>query len=810
MYCIKRNKQKVPLLFDSITKRNEELCKDLIGIDPARLSQLVIRSLSDGMTTSQIDILSAETCCSLSTYNPKYEILASRISVSNLHKETPKTFGEYLEIMKYIYNEDVYNFAKHNLEEIEKIIDCKKDYNYSFFGLKTLEHNYLLRKRINNDNINQIIERPQYLLMRVAIGIHYILPKKQLNIINNNIEYDEQENKKALEKVISTYIETSDFKFTHATPTLFNSGTISSSLSSCFLLSMDDTVESMYECIKRCSLISKSSGGIGINVSGIRSKGSVINSSGCLSDGIIPLLKVFESTAKHINQGGKRKGSIAVYLEMWHPDIMEFLELRLNNGQEDMRTRELFIALWIDDVFMNRLKNNKVYSLFCPYKIKTVFGKGFEDVYGEEFEKMYIEAENKQLYVKQYNAFEIWNKVLHSQIETGLPYIMYKDHVNMANNQKNIGIIKGSNLCSEITEVTGNINNVDNLSVCNLASIALNKYIIRNENGKAIDYNFKELGRITEIVTENLNKVIDRTTYPVKESKTTNLSHRPIGIGVQGLADVFFEFKYCWDSNQAKELNKKIFQTIYYNALNKSCDLAIEYGSYDKFDNSPLSFGILHCDMYNVNPYLDTNLLWDWNGLREKVKKGVRNSLLIACVPTASTSQILGNCECFEPLTSNIYSRKVLSGDFPIINKYLYEDMKKHNLWTKENVDTIIRYGGSVKNIQLPENLNNVYLTSWELSMKTIIDLASDRQPYVDQAQSLNLFFDRPNISKLSSCHMYSWSKKLKNGNYYIRSKPVVDAVKFSLDKEVKKEEIKIIGNKKVICTDDICISCSG
>lgn len=768
MYLINRKGQKVEVEFDKITQRNKELSKDL-NIDTAYLSKLVINGLSSGMTTRQIDELAAETACSLVTTNIDYDTLATRIVISNLHKNTKSTFYEVLYELRDIYNEEIFNFAISCIDLIDQSIDYSRDYNYGYFGFKTLEKTYLLRKN------GKLIERPQHLLMRVALGIHS-------DIYNSEF---------AISRVIETYNEMSLGKFTHATPTLFNAGTKYPALSSCFLLGMSDSVESMYECIKRSALISKHSGGIGINISNIRSKGSSIRSPGGTSEGIIPMIRVFNDTARHITQGGKRKGSIACYIEPWHSEILEFLELRLNNGKEELRARDIFIALWIPDLFMKKVEENGIWYLFCPHTILTNYGKGLQDIYGQEFEDIYKDAVIKKLYVKEIKAHDIWTKIITSQIETGLPYIMYKDSVNNKSNQKNIGIIRGSNLCSEIVEYT----DPDHVSVCNLASIALPKFIIKSDEHKNV-YNFEELGRITEIIVENLNKVIDKTFYPVEEARSTNLKHRPIGIGVQGLADVFAILKYSWDSLEAADLNRRIFETIYYHAVKRSAELAELYGSYELFDGSPTSMGILQYDMWNIKPITQ----FDWNALKEKVKRGIRNSLLIAPMPTASTAQILGNNEAFEPFTSNIYSRKVISGDFTVINKHLYKDLNEIGLWTKDNIDKIILAGGSIQSIDsIPSDIKNRYKTVWEISQKILIDMAIDRGAFIDQSQSLNLFIAKPTLSKLSSMHLYSWKRGSKNGIYYLRSKPATEAVKFSIMKEEPKKEEK---------QEDTCISC--
>lgn len=764
---IKRNGQIVPVQFDEISLRNKQLVKDLgLKVNIARLTQTVTQGLKNNITTEEIDHLSSETAASLSVYEPEYDILASRIFMDNLHKTTPCTFRECFQILyeQGLVHPEVYEFSLQHADQIEAAIVHSRDFQYSYFACKTLERSYLFRHK------GRSIERPQYMLMRVSLGIHY---------------------KGTIEDVLKSYNHTSQLLFTHASPTLFNGGTKSAQLSSCFLLGMEDSLDGIYKKLHETAMISKFGGGIGINISNIRSKGSTIHSVGGVSDGIIPMIKVFNETARYVNQSGKRKGSIAMYLEPWHPETMAFLELRLNNGKEELRARDIFIALWVPDLFMKRVKANESWSFFDPYTIKEEFGKGFQDVYGEEFEKMYEEAEAKGLATNKVKAQDVWVRVLTSQIETGTPYLLYKDSVNRKNNQKNIGIIRGSNLCAEILEYTDD----QHTSVCNLASIALNQFV---EEGR---YQFDKLAETVRIIVQNLNRIIDNNYYPSELARKTNLSHRPIGIGIQGLHDVFCMLNYPWDSAEAKLLNRKIFECIYYYALDESANLAQEYGSYEKFEGSPLHEGILQCDMWESQPITD----YDWNGLREKVKLGVRNSLLLSLMPTATTSQILGNTEAFEPATSNLYTRKVLAGDFPVINKHLYKTLSENGLWTKKMVDEIIRENGSIQSINaIPESIRKMYRTVWELSMKTVIDMAADRAPFVDQTQSMNLFMASPSIPKLTSMHFYAWDKGLKTGCYYLRSKPRVEAVKFSLMEDSVEKRFQ--SNQEEVA---VCESCS-
>ncbi len=776
MFVIKRSGKRVPVRYDSITDRNVELSKDL-DINIEYLSKLVIQSLKNDMTTSEIDELSAETAAYMATYEPEYDKLAARISVSNLHKSTNPSFYETL---KFIYNstnektgkktnvisEDFFNFIEENKEQLESVIDHSRDNNYNYFGFKTLQRIYLIK--VNG----KIVERPQHMIMRVAVTVHL----KDRNI----------------ERMIETYKEMSLGKFTHASPTLFNAGSEKGNLSSCFLLHMDDSMEHIYETNKRCALISKHGGGIGIDISTVRAKGSPIHSTNGQSDGILPMCQVLNATARYSNQSGKRKGSFAVYLQPWHPDIFDFLALRLNNPPEELRARDLFLALWIPDIFMKRVEEDGIWSLICPSALPSL-----TETYGDTFEKIYLDAEKHKLFTKQVKARDVWKAVLQSQIETGLPYILYKDSINNKSNQKNIGIIKSSNLCTEIVEYT----DPDSVAVCNLASISLPQFI------KDGIFDLEELGRIVKIIVRNLNNIIDINYYPIKEASNNNLKYRPIGIGVQGLADVFAILKMPWDSSDAKITNRFIFETIYYFALEASAEIAEEEGPYSAFDGSPVSQGILQFHMWDATPLTP----YDWEGLIEKCKKGIRNSLLVAPMPTASTSQILGNNECFEPFTSNIYSRSTLAGNFMMVNKHLYKDLKEINLWNKDIVNKIIENNGSVQTVEeIPENIKQIYKTVWEISQKIIIDLAADRGAFIDQSQSMNIFIDHPTQAKLSSMHLYGWKKGLKTGSYYIRSKPARDAIKFTLLKESNTQGKKYIKDgKEFICTEEVCVSCS-
>jgi len=786
MFVINRKNECEAIRYDKITDRNVELSLGL-NVNPAYLSKLVIESLKDGMTTSEIDELSAETSFFMSTYEPDYDILATRISVSNLHKQTLSSFSETVKKLYYhkdentgrtsnIISEAFVSFVEANSSLLDEKMDYSRDYNYNYFGFKTLCRMYL--HKING----KIVERPQHMLMRVAVCIHL-----------GNID-----------KIFETYEEMSKGTFTHASPTLFNAGSRRAQLASCFLLKCEDDLEHIYETNKRSALISKYGGGIGIDITNVRSKGSVIHANNGKSDGLVPMCKVFNATANYSNQQGRRKGSIAMYLQPWHPDILEFLALRYNNPPEELRARELFTAMWIPDIFMRRVEADEIWSLIDPNTVRELC-----DTYGEEFDKIYEKAEKEGKYVRQIKAREVWKEILHSQQETGLPYISYKDSINRKSNQMNIGIIRSSNLCCEILEFT----DTNSVAVCNLSSVSLPSFV---KDGK---YNFSELGRVTKIAVKNLNNVIDRTYYPVVEAERNNLAYRPIGLGIQGLADVFSMFKLPWGSENATKLNRLISEVMYYYALEASHEFAVENEKvYSAFEGSPVSKGILQYDMWGVKPLTKEGveifgeiLKLDWEELKEKCKKGVSNSLIIALMPTATSSQILNNNECFEPVTSNIYTRSTNSGDYIIVNKHLARDLKSVGLWTKDIVNKIIENNGSVQSIdEIPSEIKEVYKTVWEISQKIVIDYAADRAPFVDQTQSMNIFIDQPSYAKLSSMHLYGWKKGLKTGSYYIRSKPSSNAVKFTILKEKKIEGKKYVKDgKEYVCNDDVCVACS-
>lgn len=771
---ITRSGKVEPVQFDAISRRNEELVKQLgVSLNVAKLTQLVTQGLTNNITTEEIDNMSSETAISLSVYEPEYDRLAARIFMDNLHKRTPSTFSQSMEQLKDLIHTDVWDYFTAHRDALDAAIIHERDFQYQYFACKTLERGYLLK-----DKKGKVIERPQYMLMRVSIGIHY---------------------RGTLDDVLETYHAMSQLYVTHASPTLFNGGTTFPQLSSCFLLGMDDSLDGIYKTLHHCAMISKHGGGIGVNMTNIRSKGSTIASTNGTSDGIIPMIRVFNETARYVNQSGKRKGSIAMYLEPWHPEIISFLELRLNSGNEDLRARDIFTALWIPDLFMTRVHENGPWTLFDPHVIQTAFGVGLQDVYGDEFDRIYLDAERQGL-GKTVSARDVWIKAVTSQIETGTPYLLYKDAVNRNNNQSNIGIIRGSNLCAEILEYT----DPDHISVCNLASIALPRFVDDNV------FQYDKLGEMVRILVRNLNRVIDNNYYPVDLAKRTNLSHRPIGLGIQGLHDVFCLLRTDWDSAEAKDVNRRIMETIYYHAMDESAVLAQKDGSYEKFMGSPASHGILSPDMWKTTPITD----YDWDGLRKRVTLGMRNSLLISLMPTASTSQILGNTEAFEPATSNMYTRKVLAGDFPVINHHLYRELRDRGQWTKALVNDIIRHNGSIQSLELPEDIKKRYRTVWEISMKTVIDLAADRAPFIDQTQSMNLFLQAPTVSSVTSMHFYAWKKGLKTGCYYLRSKPKTEAVKFTLMEDAaltRFEEKKTFmrNGKVVVCEDDVCTMCS-
>ncbi len=767
MFVIKRDGSKEAVKFDKITARIQKLCYglDAIHTDPTKVAMKVISGIYPGVTTSELDNLAAETAASMAATHPDFALLASRIAVSNLHKNTEKSFSKTMEKL-YTYldpktgqkaaliADDVYEIISGHAQELDSAIIYDRDFGYDYFGFKTIEKSYLLKLH------GKVAERPQHMLMRVAVGIH----------------------KEDIASAIETYHLMSERWFTHATPTLFNSGTPKPQMSSCFLLQVkDDSIDGIYDTLKNCAKISQSAGGIGLSIHNIRATGSYIKGTNGTSNGIIPMLRVFNDTARYVDQGGgKRKGSFAVYLEPWHADVFDFLDLRKNNGKEEIRARDLFLALWIPDLFMKRVKENGVWSLFCPNE-----APGLHETYGEEFEKLYTSYEDQKKYRKQIKAQELWFKILESQVETGNPYMLYKDACNSKSNQKNLGVIKSSNLCTEIIEYTS----PDEVAVCNLASIALPRYIKTDEKTGKTEFDHQRLFDVTYVVTKNLNKIIDRNYYPIPEAKRSNFRHRPIGLGVQGLADTFILLRMPFDSEEARQLNKDIFETIYYAALTASKDLAMVDGPYETYPGSPVSKGEFQFDMWGVKP----GTRWEWDVLREEVMKhGVRNSLLLAPMPTASTSQILGNNECFEPYTSNIYARKVLSGEFIVVNKHLLRDLVKLGIWNDKLKNKIIAANGSIMNIdEIPDNIKLLYRTVWEIPQRAIIDMAADRGAYIDQSQSLNVFISDPSFSKLTSMHFYAWEKGLKTGMYYLRTKAATGAIKFTVDQGAIKQEIE-------------------
>lgn len=746
MKVIKRNGHPSDMKFDNVTVRISNLMYDLShDVSADRVAQQVFSSMHDGITTQEIDSLSAEVCVGMITEHPDYETLATRIVASNIQKTVPKKFTDAIAALHDIdlIDDDVWSVVCKNKTKLNSVIKKSRDYDFGYFGIKTLERAYL--QKVNG----RTVESPQYLFMRVAVGIHL----------------------GDMDRVVETYEMMSQGYFIHATPTLFNAGLRNPQMSSCFLVAMkEDSIDGIYDTVKSCARISKWAGGIGLHVHNIRSRGSVIRGTNGVSDGIVPMLRVFNSTARYVNQSGKRKGSIAVYLEPWHADIMDFLELRLNQGDEEARTRDLFTALWIPDLFMQRVQEDGDWSLFCPDR-----AKGLADVYGKEFETLYTRYESEGLATRTVKASQVWMAMLKSQTETGTPYMLYKDACNQKSNQKNLGTIKSSNLCTEIVEYTDK----DETAVCNLASIALPKYI--DEATGTVDY--EKLHAAARVVTYNLNRVIDRNFYPIEEARRSNLRHRPIGIGVQGLADAFNMCGIAFDSDRAKEMNIAIFETIYHGALTESVRLAKEdgHGPYETFDGSPASKGVLQFDMWDEPKFSG---LYDWSELKKTVQRdGLRNSLLLAPMPTASTSQILNNNECIEPYTTNIYLRRTLAGEFVVVNRHLVRRLQKLGLWTRELKDEMVREGGSIQNIAcIPSDIKELYKTVWEISQKKLVDMARDRGCFIDQSQSLNLFMENPTIARLSSMHMYAWKQGLKTGIYYLRSKAKARPIQFTID----------------------------
>jgi ribonucleoside-diphosphate reductase alpha chain len=759
MLVIKRDQRKESVKFDKITARIEKLSYGLNTkyVKTIEIAKKVIDGIYDGVSTQELDELAAETAATLTTKHPDYAVLAARISISNLHKTTSKSFSSTMKRL-YTYinpktgknasllSKEIYGIINKNAAILDSSIIYDRDFSYDYFGFKTLEKSYLLKLK------GLVVERPQHMLMRVAIGIH----------------------KENIDEAIETYNLLSEKWFTHATPTLFNAGTPKPQLSSCFLLTMkDDSIEGIYDTLKQCAKISQSAGGIGLSIHNVRATGSYINGTNGISNGIIPMLRNFDMTARYVDQGGgKRKGSFAIYLEPWHADIFEFLQLKKNHGKEELRARDLFYAMWIPDLFMKRVEANEDWSLFSPDEAKDL-----HETYGDDFEKLYAKYEKEGKARKKVKAQDLWFEILESQIETGNPYILYKDAANKKSNQKNLGTIKSSNLCTEIMEYTS----PDEIAVCNLASIALNKFVKED-----MTYDHKKLYEITKVITKNLNKVIDVNYYPVEEARNSNMRHRPIGIGVQGLADAFILMRYAFDSKEAKKLNAEIFETIYFGAMEASMEIAKKDGAYESYKGSPVSKGIFQFDMWGITPNSNR---WDWIKLKQKVKKnGVRNSLLLAPMPTASTSQILGNNECFEPYTSNIYTRRVLSGEFIVVNKHLLKDLIKLNLWDDSMKDRLMEANGSIQKIkEIPENIKLLYRTVWEVSQKSVINMAADRGAYICQSQSMNIHMQDATFGKLTSMHFHAWKKGLKTGLYYLRTKAAADAIKFTIVKDEKK-----------------------
>ncbi|MGB1282317.1 MAG: ribonucleoside-diphosphate reductase subunit alpha [Schleiferiaceae bacterium] len=758
MRVLKRDGRKEAVKFDKITARIEKLCYGLSEyVDPVAVAKRVVDGVYDGVTTSELDNLAAETAASMTIKHPDYANLAARIAVSNLHKSTKKSFSETVtDLYEYINPEtgkkapliadDVYEIIQANAEYLDSQLIYDRDFSYDYFGFKTLERSYLLRMH------GKIVERPQHMLMRVSIGIH----------------------KEDLEGALETYELMSKKYMTHATPTLFNAGTPKPQMSSCFLLTMkEDSIDGIYDTLKQTAKISQSAGGIGLSIHNIRATGSYIGGTNGTSNGIVPMLRVYNDTARYVDQGGgKRKGSFAIYVEPWHADIYEFLDLKKNHGKEEMRARDLFYAMWIPDLFMERVEKNEDWTLMCPNECPGLF-----DCHGKKFVDLYTKYESEGKGRRTVKAREVWAKIMESQIETGTPYMLYKDAANLKSNQQNLGTIRSSNLCTEILEYTS----PDEVAVCNLASIALPMFV---EDGK---FDHQKLYDVTYKVTYNLNQVIDRNYYPVVEARNSNMRHRPVGLGVQGLADTFIKLRMPFDSEDAKALNKEIFETMYFAAVSSSKDQAVKDGVYETYKGSPISKGQFQHNLWGVKDE-ELSGRWDWKELREEVEKhGVRNSLLMAPMPTASTSQILGNNECFEPYTSNVYTRRVLSGEFIVVNKHLLNDLIELGLWNDDMKNALMATNGSVQNIEgVPDNLKAIYKTVWEISMRDILDMAADRGMFIDQSQSLNLFMESPNMGKLTSMHFYAWKKGLKTGMYYLRSKPASSAIKFTVKKNAQ------------------------
>ncbi len=775
MFVYKRDGRKEAVKFDKITARIQKLCYGLDPkhVGPVNVAMRVIEGLYDGVSTMELDNLAAETAASLTTKHPDYALLASRIAISNLHKITKKSFAA---TMKDLYDyidpktgkqapliaDDVYQIILDNAEQLDSAIIYDRDFGYDYFGFKTLERSYLLKLN------GKVAERPQHMLMRVAVGIH----------------------KHDITKAIETYDLMSERWFTHATPTLFNAGTPKPQMSSCFLLTMkDDSIDGIYDTLKMCAKISQSAGGIGLSIHNVRATGSYIRGTNGTSNGIVPMLRVFNDTARYVDQGGgKRKGSFAIYIEPWHADIFEFLDLKKNHGKEEVRARDLFFALWTSDLFMERVEAEADWTLFCPNE-----APGLGDCWGDEFRALYTKYENEGRGRKTIKARDLWTAILESQIETGTPYMLYKDAANAKSNQQNLGTIKSSNLCTEIIEYTA----PDEVAVCNLASLALPRFVIDGV------FDHQRLFDVTVVATKNLNRIIDNNYYPVEEARNSNMRHRPIGLGVQGLADAFIMLRMPFDSDEARQLNAEIFETIYFAAMTASCEEAEVDGHYQTYPGSPISKGIFQYDMWNVTP----STRWNWTALKEKVAQfGVRNSLLVAPMPTASTSQILGNNECFEPYTSNIYTRRVLSGEFIVVNKHLLKDLVDLGMWNESLKTKIIQANGSVQDIaEIPQEIKDIYKTVWEIKQRAVIDMAADRGAYICQSQSLNLFIQSPNFAKLTSMHFYAWKKGLKTGMYYLRTKAASDAIKFTVEHQAEQQLEAIVPDENALSE----ISCS-
>jgi ribonucleoside-diphosphate reductase alpha chain len=781
MFVQTRSGKREPVKFDKITHRISQLTYGLDPkyVDAMTIAQRTINGLFDGITTEQLDNLSAEVSAYMTSVHPDYARLAGRIAVANLHRSTSDSFMETMEKLYMFKNEftgehqplvskEFYEYCREYKDRISTEIAYSRDFEFDYFGFKTLEKSYLLK--VNG----KIVERPQHLFMRVALGVQ-----------PDNIE-----------EAMKTYHLISEGWFTHASPTLFNAGTQKAQMSSCFLVAMkDDSIEGIYETLKQCALISQSAGGIGLSIHNIRAKGSFIKGTNGTSNGIVPMLRVFNDTARYVDQGGgKRKGAFAIYLEPWHADMEDFLDLKKNHGKDEMRARDLFYALWVNDLFMKRVESDGNWTLMCPNK-----SPGLADCHGKEFEALYEKYEAEGRGLKVVKARDLWYKIIQSQIETGMPFMLYKDAANEKSNQKNLGTIKSSNLCTEIMQYTSE----KEIAVCNLASIALPMFV------KDGVFDHKKLYDVTYQVTRNLNRIIDLNYYPVEEARYSNMKNRPIGIGVQGLADTFFKMRLAFDSSEARQVNKEVFETIYYAAVSASCDLAKEHGAYESYEGSPISQGILQPDMWGVRP----TDRWDWTTLRAKIKTyGVRNSLLMAPMPTASTSQILGNNECIEPVTSNMYTRRVLSGEFAVVNKHLVRDLIGMGLWNEEMKDRIIAHNGSVQYIpELPADLKELYKTVWEIKQKSILEMAADRGAYIDQSQSLNIHMEDTNFGKLSSLHFAAWKLGLKTGMYYLRTRPAVDAIKFTIKDTAKTAVPTATNAEALMCSLDnpeACVSC--